>query len=117
MLEIALDYGIKEAEFWEMTIGEIERAIESKKRVEKEAAKDRATYDYILADLIGRSISRLYSSSARLPEISKVYPTLFDEKELEEKKKEKALEMSALRFKQFAQSYNSKYKEVAKDKC
>lgn len=100
-----------------MTIGEVERAVESKKRVEKAKMQDRATLDYILSDLIGRSIARLYSSSATMPEIQDVYNNLFDEKEIEEKKQEKTLELSALRFKQFAQSYNNKYKEVAKDKC
>lgn len=100
-----------------MTIGEVERAVESKKRVEKAKMQDRATLDYILSDLIGRSIARLYSSSATMPEIHDVYNNLFDEKEIEEKKQEKTLELSALRFKQFAQSYNNKYKEVAKDKC
>lgn len=100
-----------------MTLGEVERAIESKKRVEKAEAQERATFDYILADLIGRSISRLYSSSANMPEIEKVYPSLFNNKEIEKKKKEKALELSTLRFIHFAQSYNKNYKEVAKDKC
>ena len=116
-LDVALDYGITELDFWDMTIGEVERAVESKKRVEKAKMQDRATLDYILSDLIGRSIARLYSSSATMPEIQDVYNNIFDEKEIEEKKQEKTLELSALRFKQFAQSYNNKYKEVAKDKC
>lgn len=113
-LNIALDYGIAEADFWSMTIAELERAIESKIRIKKTEAQERASYDYILADLIGKSISRLYSSSAKMPDIATVYPTLFDSEEVEEQKKIKRAELSALRFKQFAQSYNNKYKEVAK---
>lgn len=91
-----------------MTIGELERAIESKKRIKRRQDQEKATFDYVLADLIGKSISRIYSSSNKMPELSEAYPTLFDSKEIEEKKQEKKDELSALRFKQFAQNYNKK---------
>jgi len=97
-----------------MTLAEITRAIASKKRVYKEQAQEKASYDYILADLIGKSIGRLYSSTTNIPEISEVYPTLFDLKEVAQKKQEKKNELSALRFKLFAESYNKKFKEGAK---
>lgn len=96
-----------------MTIAELERLIESKKRVKAQKDKEKASFDYILADLIGRSVSRVYSSSNKYPEIHEVYPTLFDSEEIQEKKQEQLDELSALRFKQFAQAY-SKNKEVAK---
>lgn len=115
-LDNALDYGISEYDFWNMTIAELTRAIASKKRIQKQQAQEKASFDYILADLIGRSISRLYSSSATVPEIAEVYPSLFDSKEIEEEKQEKRDELSILRFKQFAQSYNKKFKkEVGKE--
>lgn len=113
-LDSALDYGISERDFWNMTLAELERAIESKKRMQKAEAQEKATFDYILADLIGRSVSRIYSSSSHMPEISEVYPTLFNSKEIEEKKQEKKAELSALRFKHFAESYNKQFKEVQK---
>ena len=46
-----------------------------------------------------------------MPDISEVYPTLFDSKEIEEKKQENKNKLSALRFKQFADSFNSKFKK------
>lgn len=95
-----------------MTPAEVFRAIESKKRVMKVEAQERATYDYILADLVGRSVARIHSSSAKYPELSTVYPSLFDTQEVEEKKQAKKSELSAIRFKQFAQSHNMKYKEA-----
>ena len=114
-LEIALDYGIDETNYWDMTLAEVIRAIESKKRQQKLQAQERASYDYILADLIGRSVSRIYSNSTRLPQIYEVYPTLFDGVEMEEQKQQKQMELSAIRFKLFAQSYNKKHTtEVAK---
>ncbi len=113
-LDTALSYGITEAEFWEMTIGELERAIRSKQKAVKAKAQEQATYDYILAELIGRSVARIYNSSNKMPEIAEVYPNLFDAAEIEERKQAKKAELSALRFKQFANSYNQRFKEVAK---
>jgi len=95
-----------------MTIGELHRAIESRQRQYKLNSKEKATYDYILADLIGRSVSRVYNSSNKLPQIAEVYPTLFDAQEIEEKKREKQAELSALRFKQFADTFNKRFKEA-----
>ena len=112
-LDVALDYGISEHDFWEMTIAELERAINSKKRVQKREAQERASFDYILADLVGRSISRIYNSTNNIPSISEVYPTLFDSKEYEEAKRVKQDELSALRFRQFAQSFNKRFKGVS----
>lgn len=110
-LDNALDYGITESDFWNMTIAEIERAIASKKRIMKVQAQEKASFDYILADLIGRSIGRIYSSATTIPEIATAYPSLFDNQEVEEKRAEKKAELSALRFKQFAQSFNKKFKK------
>lgn len=110
--------GISEQDFWNLTIAELVRAIESKKRVAKAQAeaqaKERAGFDYILADLIGRSISRIYNSANKMPTIQEVYPSLFDSKEIEEKKAARKNELSALRFRQFANSFNKRFKEVAK---
>lgn len=78
--------------------------------------QDRASMDYTLANLIGHSVARVYDSAKTMPSISEAYPTLFDSKEIEEKKAERQAELSALRFKQFAASYNSKYKEAVKTK-
>lgn len=100
-----------------MTIAELIRFADSKQRVMKQQAQEKATYDYILADLIGQSISRLYSSTAKLPDISEVYPTLFDIQQVEEKKQKQRDELSALRFKQFAKSFNENYKQEVCEKA
>lgn len=94
-----------------MTVGEVKRAFDSFSRVRTRESREKASYDYILADLIARSMARLYSSSATYPDISEVYPTLFDSKEIQEKKVEQKAEISALRFKQFAQSFNQKFEK------
>ena len=113
-MEVSLDFGLTEQQFWEMTLAELERAINSKRRVEKARLQEKASFDYILADLIGRSFARTQSSANHMPDIGEVYPTLFDSKEIQEKKEEKQVELSALRFKLFAKSYNDRFKEAAK---
>ena len=97
-----------------MTIAEINRHIQSRNRIRKIEEQEKASHNYILADLIGRSVARIYSSSNNMPEIYEAYPTLFEAKEIEEKKAEKQAELSAIRFKKFAASFNNKFKEGQK---
>ena len=94
-----------------MTISEITRMAKSKQRTTITASKERAMFDYLLADLIGKSVSRIYSNSSRMPELYEVYPSLFEQEDIEEKKQEQRDNLSALRFKQFAQSYNKRFKK------
>lgn len=94
-----------------MTLAEITRAIESKKRVMKQEAQQRAVNDYILADLIGRSVARIYSSTAKMPEVAEAYPALFDTDKIEEEKQKQKDELTILRFKQYANFHNKKYKQ------
>ena len=94
-----------------MTFAEFDRYVESRKRVQEREARERATYDYILGDLIGRSLSRVYHSSNKYPEIYDAYPTIFDREDIEEKREERAQELSAQRFMAFAESFNKKFAE------
>lgn len=70
--------------------------------------------DYLLADLFGKSMARLYNSSNKMPDIGEVYPTLFDSEQIKQKKQEKQAELSAIRFKLFAQSFNQKFTKESK---
>ena len=98
-----------------MTFAEVNRVIASRNRVKNAELQQKASYDYILADLIGRSMARLYSSNATYPDIGEVYPTLFDSEAIKQQKQEQRMELSALRFKQFTQSYNKKFQGGVKD--
>ena len=98
-----------------MTIAELSRFVESKKRVLKRDAQERASFDYILADLIGRSVARVFNNSNKIPDISTIYPTLFDSEEIEQQKAEKQDELSSARFRAFAESFNKNFKEVEKE--
>jgi hypothetical protein len=92
-----------------MTFAELERAMSSKRRLEKLRAQEHASFDYLLADLIGKSVSRIHSSANKMPELAEVYPSLFDSEEVQEKRAEQKAELSALRFKLFTQSYNQRF--------
>jgi transcriptional regulatory protein LevR len=96
-----------------MTIAEVVRAIESFNRVKTERLKERANQDYILAHLITRGMSITMGSKQPFPSIEEVYPTLFVKNNLEEQQKvqEQKDNLSTLRFLQFAQSYNSRFKK------
>lgn len=101
-----------------MTIAEVDRAIKSRIRVSKIEAQEKASYDYILANLITRGVSIVLGSKESYPTVNEAYPGIFDDiqRQQEKKVKEHKMKLSALRFKQFAQSYNDKYnKGVLKD--
>jgi hypothetical protein len=98
-----------------MTLAEINRAVEAKQKIQKEELQYKASMDYTLADLIGRSIARIHSSSAKMPTLAEAYPSLFDKEEVEENIQQKKDELYALRIKQFAQSFNSRFKEASNE--
>lgn len=95
-----------------MTVGEVCRAIESKNRLVKIQAQEKASYDYIQATLIIKGISICLGDKSSFPTLQETYPGVFEDKvkEQEEKIQQKKMELSALRFKQFAQSYNNNFK-------
>lgn len=110
-LENALDFGLTEHEFWNMTLAEFDRYISSRRRVQEREAKEKASFDYILGDLIGRSIARVYNSSNTYPAIYDAYPAFFEKETIEEAQQERQDELSAQRFMAFAESFNKKFAE------
>ena len=100
-----------------MTVAELERAIQSKNRIRRVKAQEQASYDYLLAGLIGRNVAAVLDNRNKVPTLYEAYPTLFDDvkEQQEEQIKQQKMELSALRFRQFAQSYNNNLdKEVPK---
>ena len=104
-----------------MTLAELTRWFTAKRKMKQLEMQERAVMDYKLADLIGQSMARLYSSSAKLPDIKEYYDFVFDEEDREkikEQQEQRKAELSAIRFKQFADSFNKRFtpkEEVAND--
>lgn len=91
-----------------MTLREVINAVEAKQKVEKVQLKQKAIFDYKLANLIGISFSN------KLPDIWEMYPTLFNSEEEIQKREQKQAELSVLRFINFAESHNKKFTEDTK---
>ena len=94
-----------------MTLAEIIRFVESRRRMQKFEAQQKASYDYILADLIGRSIGRIYSSTTKMTTMAEAYPSLFEQEAIQEEIQKKKDEASAVRFRQFVQSFNKRFRK------
>ena len=114
MLNSALDVGISEFDFWNMTLAELGRLFESKARVKKVQDQEIALHNYILGDLIGRSMARLHSNSVTYPMIYDVYPSLFNKEEYEEQRQQRITEESIQRLTKFAESFNKRLMEEGK---
>lgn len=114
MLDSALDIGITEFDFWNMTFSELTRLFESKARVKKMQDQELALHNYILGDLFGRSMARLHSNSVSYPKIYEVYPSLFNKEEYEERQQQRITEESIQRLKKFAESFNKRLTEEGK---
>lgn len=110
MLQPAINVGLTEFDFWEMTIAEVQRYVDGAVW----RMRTKAQYDYMLADLIGISVSRVMSNEVQFPSIASVYPNLF-EAEAEEvvaaREEEIAITNSTNRFMEFALKHNASVKQ------
>lgn len=106
-----LDLGISEFDFWNMTLREIENYARSKQRVRRMENQEKATYDYIQATLIIKGVGLVLGSKEEFPSVEQAYPGVFEDlvEKKQEELQEKKNKLSALRFRQFAQSYNNKF--------
>lgn len=89
-----------------MTLAEVKRAVESKRRIEQ----NRARFDYTHALLVGRSVARIFNSNNTIPTLAEAYPYLFNLKEEEQAIQAATDELSVIRFKQFAKYHNDNFK-------
>lgn len=99
---------MSEEQFWNSTISELGRLAASYHRSRKAELQEKSSLDYTLADMIGRSVSRIYDSSNTLPNIEEVYPSVFDKEAVEQKRKERQAEELAIKFNQFVNAFNQK---------
>lgn len=95
-----------------MTLAELQRRFESYKRIRESQQREKANFDYILADLIGISIGRIYDKHAHYPKIEEVYTALFIEEVDSERKQEEKDKKNIARFREFANSFNKRWEEA-----
>ena len=101
--------GLPEKEFWEMTKAEVERYLEGAVW----RMKSKAQFDYLLADLFGVSVARVFDSKLEFPPVEKVYSFLFENNVQKTEDNEEAIRMenSVNRFMEFALKHNAKLRE------
>lgn len=101
-----------------MSLAELEHYITSWQRTREIKAQEKASYDYILAMLIGKSVAAHFSNDVQMPTMEEAYSHLFKKQDadINQKKIDAKTELSALRFKQFVKAYNKKFKQEVADK-
>lgn len=116
-MDTALDAGVSVLDFWELTPLEVNKVIESRNRVKKVEAQEKASFDYILASLIGRNIARVMDGKTQIPRVEEVYTDLFADRQEEIQAQEEArkVELFTARLKQFSQAHNEKMNKGAKN--
>lgn len=112
---IALEIGIDEDVFWEMTMAQVNRRIEVFNKVYKRKMRERASMDWQLANLIGISVGRCLSKDAQMPSVYEAYPELFDEEEVQEQQQKHQTDISVARFLEYATAHNLKRKVANKN--
>jgi hypothetical protein len=82
-------------------------------RMRKIEAQEKATYDYIQATLIIRGVGIALGSKEDYPTVEQSYPGIFEDmvEKQQQELRQKRDELSALRFRQFAQSYNKRFEK------
>ena len=103
LLDAAIKLGKKEWDFWEMTLGEVQREIDGIAWRKEQERKEKATFDYALAQTISAGVAVLFGSH-KFPTLHEIYPSLFEEDT------QAAIDKSIIRFKQFVELNNMKYK-------
>ena len=105
-LQPAINLGLDEFKFWEMTVAEVSRWEEGAMW----RLKSKAQFDYVLADLIGISSARMMSDDVKYPSLENAYPNLFEQTPdeiMEQKKEEEIATQNLNRFMEFAMKHNA----------
>lgn len=89
-----------------MTLAEVERFLQSFKRREDRRLKEKASFDYKLAGLVGVSFGRYFSKNFDFPEIYEAYPSIFSKEEVEEARIKDRQEKSIQNLMNFVKKYN-----------
>ena len=96
-----------------MTLAEIERFMQSFKRREDRRLREKAMFDYKLAELIGLSCGRFWAKNLQYPEIFEAYPNIYQKEEVLEQREKARMEKSIERLKEFVKQHNKQFEEVS----
>ena len=104
-----LEAGITEEFFWKSTYGEMLRYMKAYSNRLLRERQDKASFDYQLSNLIGISVSRLFSSDSKFPEIYDAYPSIFEPPSEEELAMAEVIKLQS-RMEEYAAHHNANNK-------
>ena len=102
LLDASLMAGVREADFWDMTIGEATRACNAY----NDRRRDMAYFSYTNAMAVGLFIGSMFSGKST-PSIHDIYPEFFEEDEEAEQIAQTS--KSAANFINFANAFNRNF--------
>ena len=127
LLEQCMSLGMTEKDFYDSTFKQVKRYAESYASREKIRMQEQAFFDYQLANIIGTSVARLFSSNVEYPSIEQFYPGIFDNTNNKETSstnsavgadgftaEERAIEINRIKMMEWAEQQNAKRKKQAK---
>ena len=109
LLEQCMSIGMREEDFYNSTIKQITRYVESYNKQQENQLQEKAFFDYQLANLIGMSVARLLSKDAKYPTFEKAYPFINKEAKTEVDE-EWEMEVQHNRLREWAEQINKKFK-------
>lgn len=116
MLTACLEAGLSEDSFWNMTYREIVGYMTAYRKRKEAEFKESIKINHLLGDLIGTSVSRIFSKEVKYPSVVELFPELYEEesKLLEKQKEQELNERIKANMMAFGMAYknNKEVKEV-----
>lgn len=114
LLQQCMSIGMREEEFYNSTLSQVTRYVESYNKLKENQMQEKAYFDYQLANLIGMSVARLLSKGAKYPTFEKAYP--FVNKDNDNEVDESwEMEKQHLKLLEWAEQLNKKFEVKQKE--
>ncbi len=107
LLQQCMSIGMREEDFYNSTLAQVTRYVEAHNKQQANQLQEKAYFDYQLANLIGMSVARLLSKSAKYPEFSKAYPFI-NQDQSKEVDEEWEMEVQRNKIREWAEQMNKK---------
>lgn len=116
LLAQCMSIGMKEDEFYELTLNQITRYVESHTKQQENKYRDQAFFDYQLASLIKIAIGSVIDRKVTFPSFEKAYPFVkgIREKEIDN---EWEMEVQRIKLREWAEQMNKKIEKKKKESC
>lgn len=92
-----------------MSIGEVSRRVASYNRVKIDNMKEKASFDYLLANTIASLMGHVLGDKGEPPKIEDIYPTLFKEQKTEEEQVQETAKKDITKVLAFAAQFNKRF--------